>query len=365
MTDIINEINRDELINFKYVIDLIKEEFEAVWATDPDFYSKFNFEISNEQFFVPDEDRAPNKIYMVIKFSPAQIDFGQNVMPLTIQAISESNGIKAAQRTLLEFAQFFNQQVLVRDKNIIYQNFTAPNTISHFEVVYEGFRSVLIMAGTVLISSNINRTTLRYFDGDYAYLDIVDTKDLEPNTYFSNFDDENCPEFAFYNGNVYEYIGNKTYVLKSLNNRLFANVGLHDERVALDMFSIEDNDNVYVWGENGYEIGEGEKIDILHFTDNFDASPDTQPYFKTKNFTESIVKFGSYSFNIVSFLTDNALNNKVLKIIARKKNVNNNFYFKLYFDNGINMPLLKYKMARATKQQNKGEMPSFAIAFIN
>ena len=103
----------------------------------------------------------------------------------------------------------------------------------------------------------------------------------------------------------------------------------------------------------------------MSFNDVFDASPDTQPYFEKNNFTDSIVKYGTYSFNITSFLTKSPLNNKVLQIMRRKKTVNNNFYFKVDFDNELNMPLLKFKLVNCTRQQNKGEMPSMALAFTN
>lgn len=359
MEKIISEINTNELINFQYVVDLIKEQMVAVLSTDPEYYSQYQFDIVNEQYFVPDEERENNRIFMVIKFSPAQIDYGQNVMPFTIQAVSECDGLVAAQRLLLEYAQIFNLNTLMKDGYTIYQSYTAPNVISNFEVVYEGFRSVLIMSGTILLSNNINRITLKYYDGDYAALDfpqkVVTTL---PNSY-----DE---DYICYDGKIYKW--NRTqYVEWDYSGRIYSEVGLNDENVALDMFSLRDSDNVYLWNnaKNKYEKNSGEEIDLLNFSDVFDASPNTQPYFNTNNFTDSVVKYGTYSFNISMFLINNNINNKILKILSRKKTVNNNFYFKIDFDNGLNMPLLKYKLLNATKQQNKGELPSIVLGFTN
>ena len=369
---IINQVDTDKLVNFEYVVNLIDEQMHAVMETDPEFYSQYNFEIANEQCYVPDEEREPNKIFIVIKFSPAQIDFGQDVMPLTIQAVSECNGLIAAQRLLFEYAQIFNLNTLMQDDMTIYQNYTSPNVISNFEVIYEGFRSVLIMSGTFLLSSNINRITLKYFDGDYAALDFpsVVADSLPETTYLGD-------EYVLYNNNIYKWNDNiydddsqtyyEGYEVFNLTSKITRDVGLNDEPVEIDMFSLNGTEYVYIWDNKlgKYVKSDGEEVDVLNFTDTFDASPNTQPYFNNKNFTDSIVKYGTYSFNISSFLTKGNLNDKVLRIMARKKNNNNNFYFKIYFDNEINMPLLKYKLINCTRQQNKGEMPSIVLAFTN
>lgn len=357
----IDEVDSLELLKFKYVVDIIKEQMDAVRMTDPDFYSNYNFDIENEQYFVPDEEREPNRIYIVIKFSPAQIDYGQDIMPFTIQAVSEQNGLIAAQRLLFDYAQTFNLRTLLKDGKTIYQNYTSPNVISNFEVIYDGFRSVLIMSGTILISSNINRITLKYYDGDYALLTFPEfTSDSPPSVVYLNHD------YVYYNNKIYKWNGAR-YVEWDFEDRLRAEVGLHDESVNIDMFELLDESKIYVWDsdESKYIESDGDEIDILNFTDTFDASPNTQPYFETKNFTDSIIKYGTYSFNVTSFLVNNEINNKVLRIMARKKAVNNNFYFKVKFDNGLNMPLLKYKLINATKQQNKGEMPTIVLAFTN
>lgn len=309
---IINEVNTEDLVKFEKILEIIKDQFQAVIQTDTNYYGNYNFEISNEQYYVPDEDRQDHKIYIVVKFLPAEIDYGQDVIPLTIQATSECNGIVAAQRLMLEYAQIFNLNTLVKDGKTIYQNYTSPNVISNFEIVYDGYRSLLVMSGTFLISSNINRIKLLYFDG----ADL--SKAEEPG-----------------------------------------------ETKTTDL--IECGETVYKWdvSQNKYVVYAGDEIDIINYTDTFDATPDTQPYFKNQNFTESIIKFGTFSFNVVSFLTRSNFNDKILKICSRKLGVNINFYFKISFDNGIDMPLLAYKLLNVTKQQNVGEMPTIVTAFTN
>lgn len=326
-----NNISEEDLVNFKYVMSIIEDQFEQVMQTDENYYKNYKFEISNEQFWVPEDDREANKIYIIIRFSPADIDYGQLIMPFTIQAISEENGLSAAQRLLLEYAQYFNLTIKKDDINnkIIYQSYTTPSVSSNYEIVYDGFRSIFMMSGSILLSKNINRTTLKYYNGDYAKFDL-----------------EQKPI--------------------NLGQRIKGS-GNFDELVDVDIFTVKNDSSIYVWNNNTnkYEKSDGEDLDILTFTDQYNASPDTQPYFEKKNFTCSIVKYGTYSFTISSFLIDDVLTNKVLNILSRKINPNTNFYFKIIQDNGYNMPLLEYKLINVGKTQQKGQMPSIALTFTN
>jgi len=357
---IINNVDTDELLNFKYVLDIIKEQFAAVLSTDPNYYSQYKFEIENEQYYVPDEERESDRIYIVIKFSPAQIDYGQDIIPLTIEAISEQNGLTAAQRLLMDYAQIFNLNTLLRDGKTIYQNYTSPNVVSNFNSIYDGFRSVLILSGVFLLSSNINRVKLKYYDGNYAAFDYIKSVN-NLNTYVA--------DYVFYNKKIYRWVApDNQYEEWNFTDRFYLPIGLHDEYVYADLFETPDEQKVYMWDseKNKYVVTDGEEIDILNFNDNYDATPDTQPYYERNNFTDSVVKYGTYSFTLVSFLIKSTLHNKILKMISRKRNVNNNFFFKISFDEEeLNMPLLQYKCIHAVKQQNKGEMPSIAISFTN
>ena len=302
------EINRDELINYGFVLEIIRNQLNMVASTDPEYYSKYIFEVVNEQQFVPDEDREPGRIFIIIKFLPADIDYGQDVLPFTIQAVSESNGLPAAQKLLLEYAQIFNLKSFKKEGKVIYQSYTTPNVISHFEIIYDGFRSVLVMSGTILISSNVNRSKLIFYVGDTA---------------------EEVLEIPNY-------------------------------KVA-DLVTYEDD--VYQWNGTQYVKYDGEEVDALAFNDIYNATPDTQPYFENDNMTESIVKYGSYSFTCSFILTKNNLNDKILQVVTRRKNPDTNFYFKILQDDGNDMPFLKYKMIHFGRTQNKGEMPSAALAF--
>lgn len=321
-----NKISNDDLINFEYAINLIEEQLGEVMSTNLDYYNQYHFEISNEQFFVDDDDREPNNIYIVIQFLPADIDYGQTVLPFTIRAVSEENGVAAAQKLLLEYAQIYNLTEKKDEINnkVVFQSYTTPNVSSNFETIYDGFRSILTMSGTILLSSNINRIKLRYYEGDYAILDI-----------------ESLPT------NLSEKI-------------------IKDNK-EIDLFSVKNTNNIYAWDEENkiYKETNGIDLDILTFTDQYGASPDTQPYFENQNFTSSIVKYGTYSFIIATFLVNDDFTNKVLKILSRKKGPNTNFYFIIEQDNGLNMPLLEYKIINVGRTQDRGQMPAISMTFTN
>ncbi len=316
------EINTDELLNVNFITEIFKEQIGMVMEASRDFYEQYDIEIANEQMYVPDEEREGHKIFAVIKFLPAEINFGQNVFPTTIQVVSESNSLIAAQRLLMEYAQIFNQNTLKRDGKLVYQNYTSPSVISNFDLVYEGYRSVLMMSGTFLISPNINRTFLQYYDVD----NLLNVESI-PSTKVTEVDrDGNA-----YDGIIYQ-------------------------------------DDCYVWSDskNKYVYYEPITVNILNYSDSFSVTPDSQPYFNTKNFTESINKYGTFTFNIVTYLTKEQPMKKVLQITSRKKGINNKFYFKLTFDDeDDNMSLLPYKLIQANKNQNVGEMPAIVMAFTN
>ena len=303
------EINTEDLVIYKDLIEKIRDQFIQVCSTDPNFYDNYNFEISNEQYYVPDEDREPGKIYIVVKFQAASVDYGSFQIPITIQAVSEANGLVAAQRLLLEYAQIFNLTKSKEDGKLTFQYYQAPSVISNFEVVYDGFRSILAMTGTIFTSTKINLVTLVYFKGETG--SIVDTLPQEKTT---------------------------------------------------DLVQVDET--VYRWvAGSGYQEYTGEEIDILNFNDTYSATPDSQPYFKNKNFSKSEIKYGTDSFNISSFLTDEEFFNRILKIKYKKKGINGNFFFRKIQDNGINSDLTLYKLISAHRSQNKAELPTISMSF--
>ncbi len=365
-----NELSTENMFKIKSIMELITKQFNDLVLTDLDYYKKYDIFITNEQMYVDNETREGHDIFVVVKFLAAEINFGQDVIPVTITAVSESNAIEAVQRLLLEYAQLYNQNTLKWDGKLVYQNYSSPYFISHFEVVYDGYRSVASMSGSLLLSSNINRIFLYY----YPY---EDDEILKVNT---------LPITNVTETHILLENDNETNFYRHSNNKILT----HSEWVALngDIANLDYQEGydyvkylgyIYEWNEEAgqyfltnynntdvlYVLDEGELIEPLNYSDSLDITPDSQPYYNTKNFSQSVNKYGTFSFNIVSYLTQNNLNNTILKITNRKRTINKNFYFKIRFDSGDVIDIRPYKLIHANKQQNIAEMPCVVMVFTN
>lgn len=145
------------MIDVNKIMEIITEQFVSVMDQDPDFYSDYNIILSNEQQYVKNRERDVNAIYIVVKFMPATLNFGQSVLPITINAMGERNKIDVCQHLLLEFAQTYNLgDPITSGDDIIKQVYTSPTVLNNFNDVDIGFRSLFYMSGTFLIGSSIN-----------------------------------------------------------------------------------------------------------------------------------------------------------------------------------------------------------------
>lgn len=155
------------------LLELLKTEFVEVMNSDYDYYKKYNIVLSNEQQYVKNIDRSPNKIYIVVKFLEATLFYGQIVQPININAIGVHNDIEVCQRLLSDFANKYNlnEDVTIGSTNnvILKQYFNAPQVMNRFEQIYEGFRTLFYLSGSFLIGENSNSIS------SIEVLDIVDS----------------------------------------------------------------------------------------------------------------------------------------------------------------------------------------------
>lgn len=162
-------------IDYKQVLMMIKEGIFAVMDNDEmGKYSELNVVIANEQFYIKakeEEKLAANTIYMVVKFSSAAVDYGVTVLPLTIVAISEQNHCDLCQSLLQDFTTMVNMET--NDTETIQQFYDSPVVTSNFNEMYEGFRSVLSVSGTFVISESSNPFTLEWFNPTTAKYEEV------------------------------------------------------------------------------------------------------------------------------------------------------------------------------------------------
>lgn len=278
------------------VLEIIKDQFVAVMSGDPNFYSKYNIVLSNEQQFVEEADREPNTIYIVVKFLSASLTFGQTVLPVNFNAVGEQNAIDACQRLLLEYAQ---EYTLKNDINIsteqsgdgntyiIKQIYQAPQVMNNFNGIFEGFRTLFYMSGTFLIGKNsLPIEEIRFF-------------------------------------------------------------------------------------ESADETGDGEKVEFINTTWDFNIQLDSQAFYGTNSRTVSKSKIGTLGLSATIYLTDSKLSRKILGIAfdsqtLADEGIKEKFYFTVKFANNVlTVNKMEFHLVSAHSQQNLGELPLISLTFTN
>ncbi|MCR4661687.1 MAG: hypothetical protein K5765_06810 [Clostridia bacterium] len=283
----------------KYIdkmMDIIKEQFLTVMAKDHAFYSQYSIVLSNEQQYVKNKDRDPKKIYIVVKFISGSLNFGQNLVPININALGEGNKIEVCQRLLLEYAQEFNLGEPIdisREESgdgsayIVKQTYTQPQVMSNFNESWNEFRSLFFMSGTFLLGKDS--------------IPIVGIQ------YFESADDS-------------------------------------EEK--------------------------GTEIQFISSSWDFSIQLDSQGFYGTNSRTESRSKIGTLTVNIISYLVDNNLCNKILAIAfndidAVPNGIKEKFYLSIQLANGFSVTKMPFSLAHAHSPQNLGEFPLASLTFTN
>lgn len=356
------------------ILTIISNELAEIINSKPDMYNGFPIEIAEEQYFYNFKRQEPGKIYIVIKFLDAPLNYEQIILPVHIQAISEQDKLDVCRSLLFEFASKYNlyKNNYKEEDKTMQQYYNSPYVLSNFNEVFEGFRSLLFVSGTFLITNNANYCTA-YFslkENDdrekkekcIAYIErtengVTETQEvpvdlvkfkrklknkgikLEDKTY----------EFAY--DNFWKFEGSK------LNGDTLYDYGINNE------FEIEDGDKIKVEYTSGWI-----KIDCISINSVCDISLDSQPFYGTDNFVESVGRFGTFSINITSYLFKNEFLNKCLYVWLRnlKKapmGVNTDFDILLEFDDEENYIITKFKLSSFSLQEVIGDIPLASLTF--
>ena len=83
----------DKNVNYDEIISLLKNEFIETMELEPFYYEGVEVIIGKEQQFMYEEDFKPNNIYGVVRFGATDINFGSQVVPITLTFLSEQNNI--------------------------------------------------------------------------------------------------------------------------------------------------------------------------------------------------------------------------------------------------------------------------------
>lgn len=145
--------------NFDNIIQVITAQFVEIMQNNADYYSKYNFILSNEQQFEminnDDEGLDENSIYIVVSFQPATLTHGLKIIPFTFEVIGTGNKIEPTQKLLFEYAQRFNLKNKVYLENgLMTQTYSTPTIVNNFNDVSYEMRSMFMMGGTILIGEN-------------------------------------------------------------------------------------------------------------------------------------------------------------------------------------------------------------------
>ena len=143
------------MINEQNILNLIGQEMQTILSSSADF-DKYSFVITNEVQYEKDEEfkKEKNKIFIVLKYYPATLNFGQILLPIQIDVVSEQNKIDIAKKLLCAFAETYNLEF--NSDLTIKQYYQSPSVLSNFNEIGYGYRSLLTMRGTLQISENSN-----------------------------------------------------------------------------------------------------------------------------------------------------------------------------------------------------------------
>ena len=148
MTKNINDINYNE------ILQLIKSQLLSIMEENYSYYQDYKIYIAEEQFFVKPVQVDPKAIYVILKFFPISVHFGQTVLPAQIIVISEQNNIEVCRELFTELVTIHN--LGQSEDETIQQIYESPVVMSHFDKVMSGYRNVIRVSATFIISKNAN-----------------------------------------------------------------------------------------------------------------------------------------------------------------------------------------------------------------
>lgn len=158
------------MIDKQDILDIIATQFNNVIANDSEYYNGYTFLIEDEQQFLREKDKQGKKIFIVVKLLPATLNFGQTLLPIIIEAISERNSLDICHKLMVSFAETYN--LTSNTEETIKQYYSMPSILSNFNTFDSGYRSLLSMTGTFQIAENQNNYKIKV-NGETDYLPTI------------------------------------------------------------------------------------------------------------------------------------------------------------------------------------------------
>lgn len=156
------------MIDENKIMVLIATELKTIIDSDNETFGNINFEITNEQQYIKDRaNKEKNKVFIVIKFYPATLNFGQTLLPIQMDVVSELNKLDISKKLLLAFSETYNLEF--NSDMTIKQYYQSPSVLQNFGEIGVGFRSLLTLRGTLQISENANLLkSIRVIEGNIS-----------------------------------------------------------------------------------------------------------------------------------------------------------------------------------------------------
>ena len=376
----------DKNVNYDEIISLLKNEFIETMELEPFYYEGVEVIIGKEQQFMYEEDFKPNNIYGVVRFGATDINFGSQVVPITLTFLSEQNNIELAQNLLYTFAQTYN---LTRSfDNTIQQVYTSPEITSNFNLAYDGFKSIMFLSGTFIISKNANFYKFKNYDSSTVIVESYEQN--YENEYFLGFgttDEEILTNKQTFQEKVgydtidtfiFKYLGRNNYNAKWSLNDIELTEDISYYGIVCENEYIEQMDGLenkftftIVTNYKSYDIEKYDfEVPVIDSKLSVNIELDTQPFYNMNNFTSSVARNGTIIINLTTFLlNDVKLINDCLAICVKdvkkiKAGVNNTFKLGVIFKSGVQL-IDDFKLSNFDLNQSIGNIPVVNLVFTN
>lgn len=156
-------------VDYDAIAEKVEGEFLYVMRNFPGPYDGFVFRAADERQFVG-SSLKPNGIYAAIHFGPASANFGQSVVPATIEIVSERNSFEAARALASEFVA----RCSLTSIGGVRQIFQTPTVLDAGAEVGSGFRALLSISATFVVMGDtaVDVKSVTYWDESGAGHDV-------------------------------------------------------------------------------------------------------------------------------------------------------------------------------------------------
>ena len=385
-------INQDINAIYDRLEKFIENGIKEVINEKHPVYDEYKIIVSSEQQFIKEKEKDKLAIYIVVQYGQATVHYGQIVMPFSLVVLSEKNRLKIAQQLLYDYS--IKNNMTYNDEKTIYQIIETPTRTSNFQLMFEGYRSILNASGSFIISENANFYGLIYhsdviedltnsqwelnedmkfeIDGKQIngektwYVNVV----LHP--YVNDGSSASVPYssiiitaagqigFSLGDGNAVLVYENGTWYQEKYKKIQIIGGLDKDDKALIEWLN---NNGVLLNSEEVKKVDE--EVDFISSAMKCNFAPDTQAFYHRNNFTDSINKFGNLSFSFVIFaVSDSVLVNDILYVMTKKSDVNKDFKFTVQFLKKHSLTD-NFKLIDVSADQQVGDMTMLVLTFID